>query len=325
MLLRFSSQSALCCYYCSCARFGVLSSINNRIDPSNPFSKTLFWRLKLINLLTTLRGSLLESFFPAAWDLEQVDACVADDPAAILERQNHWHSDFSIQMADTVADFDTMMGHELAMEIRRCQEEGRKLALILPVGPMGMYRWAIYFLQAWEVSCDHVTALNMDEWSDAEGNTLPGSDPRAFQRAMENAFYDPLGEATVPSTQRFFATKEMLPEYHQRISALRRRVPSWWLFLGSDVPFTSLSGSPTSVPNLTATKSGVNRPTVWEPNCTPLPLNKTQLRVSKAEPPLCPPSPTQLVPSFSPRPITSSGVRTEKWDAACSGRVCLFG
>lgn len=176
----------------------------------------------MINLLTTLRGSLLESFFPAAWDLEQVDACVADDPAAILERQKHWHSDFSIQMADTVADFDTMMGHALAMEIRRCREEGRKLALILPVGPMGMYRWAIYFLQAWEVSCDHVTALNMDEWSDAEGNTLPGSDPRAFQRAMENALYDPLGEATVPSTQRFFATKKMLPEYHQRISALQK-------------------------------------------------------------------------------------------------------
>ena len=33
-----------------------------------------------MNLLTTLKGSLLESFFPAGWDLAKWDACVADDP-----------------------------------------------------------------------------------------------------------------------------------------------------------------------------------------------------------------------------------------------------
>src|SRR5208337_4873949 len=100
-----------------------------------------------MNLLTTLKGSLLESFFPAGWDLAKWDACVADDPKAIFDRQSKWHSDFSIRMADTVADFDVMLGHELAMEIRRCREAGRKLVLILPVGPMGMYRWTVYFLR----------------------------------------------------------------------------------------------------------------------------------------------------------------------------------
>ena len=175
----------------------------------------------MINLLTTLKGSLLESFFPAAWDLAQWDACIADDPTAIFDRQEHWHGGFSIRMAENVADFSVMLGHELAMEILRSREVGRKLALILPVGPMGMYRWATYFLHAWGVNCDHITGFNMDEWSDAEGNTLSSSDPRAFQKAMENAFYGPLGEITVPLNQRFFATKEMLPEYHDHISALR--------------------------------------------------------------------------------------------------------
>ena len=175
-----------------------------------------------MNLLTTLKGSLLEDFFPAGWDLAQWDACVADDPKAIFERQPKWHKDYSIRMANNVADFDVMLGHELAMEIRRTREAGRKLALILPVGPMGMYRWTVYFLRDWNVPCDHVTGFNMDEWSDAEGNTLPGDHPGAFQYAMETAFYGPLGELTVPPGQRFFATRKLLPEYPDRIGALRK-------------------------------------------------------------------------------------------------------
>jgi glucosamine-6-phosphate deaminase len=174
-----------------------------------------------MNLLTTLKGSLLESFFPPAWDLAQWDACVADDPAAILDRQPQWHADFSVRMADNLDDFNVVLGHELALEIRRAREAGRKLALILPVGPMGMYRWTVYFLREWKIRCDHVHGFNMDEWSDAEGNTLPPDNPGAFQFAMEGALYGPLDEATVPPAQRFFATKQRLPEYAERIAALR--------------------------------------------------------------------------------------------------------
>ena len=175
----------------------------------------------MINLLTTLKGSLLESFFPPAWDLAQWDACVADDPAAIFDRQPHWHDGFCIRMAESVPDFDVMLGHEIAMEIRRCRDAGRQLVMILPVGPMGMYRWATYFLRDWGINCAHVNGFNMDEWSDAEGNTLPGNNPGAFQNAMENAFYGPLGDATVPASQRFYATKDILPEYHDHIACLR--------------------------------------------------------------------------------------------------------
>jgi glucosamine-6-phosphate deaminase len=93
--------------------------------------------------------------------------------------------------------------------------------MILPVGPMGMYKWAVYFLQEWNVDCAHVYGFNMDEWSDAEGNTLEPTNPGAFQYAMEQAFYGPLGALTVPPEQRNFATKANLPTYADKIAALK--------------------------------------------------------------------------------------------------------
>ena len=199
----------------------------------------------MINLLTTLKGSLLESFFPPAWDLAQWDACVADDPKAIFDRQPKWHKDYSIRMANDVADFDVMLGHELAMEIRRCREAGRKLALILPVGPMGMYRWTVYFLRDWNVPCDHVHGFNMDEWSDGEGNTLPSDDPGAFQYAMESAFYGPLRELTVPAGAALFCHEALaarVPGAHH-LFAQRRRKARGGLWHWARLPYRFLGAS----------------------------------------------------------------------------------
>ncbi|MBM4081717.1 MAG: glucosamine-6-phosphate isomerase, partial [Planctomycetes bacterium] len=143
-------------------------------------------------------------------------------PEDITKRQPWWHKQFEPVPCDTLADFDTFMGHEIALEILKARKNGHKLILILPVGPMGMYRWAVYFLKEWGVDCKHVYGFNMDEWSDAQGNTLPPSNPGAFQNAMEQAFYGPLGKLTVPTSQRHFATKKLLPTYPEKIGALRK-------------------------------------------------------------------------------------------------------
>ncbi|MBA3315422.1 MAG: glucosamine-6-phosphate isomerase [Planctomycetaceae bacterium] len=174
-----------------------------------------------MNLLTTLPGSMMEGFLPSGWDLKKIDACVADDPRSINDRQAWWHRDFRPIACDTLADFDTFMGHEIALTIRRAREAGEQLVLILPVGPMGMYRWTVFFLKEWGVGCDHVYGFNMDEWSDAEGNTLPSDNPAAFRYAMEQAFYGPLGKLTVPEKQRHFATKDVIGTYGDRIGELK--------------------------------------------------------------------------------------------------------
>src|SRR6516165_6460365 len=163
-----------------------------------------------MDLITTLGGSLMEGFFPAGWDLAKIDRLAALPPDSLQERQSWWNPKFEPVACASFEDFDTYMGHEIAREIQLSRQAGRPLALILPVGPMGMYRWTVYFLTEWDVACDHVHGFNMDEWSDAQGNTLPPDNPGAFQNAMEQAFYGPLGSATIPRQQSHFALKSEL-------------------------------------------------------------------------------------------------------------------
>ena len=177
-----------------------------------------------MNLLTTLEGSMMEGFLPQGWDLARVDACCAHPPEAISERQPWWHPRFTLQPCRSVADFEVMFGHEIARTIREARESGRQVALILPVGPMGMYRWAVYFLAEWGVKCDHVHGFNMDEWSDRDGRTLAADQLGSFRSAMETTFYGPLIAAGlgIPEHQRSFATLDRLPEYGNQIAALKK-------------------------------------------------------------------------------------------------------
>jgi len=176
-----------------------------------------------MNLVSTLKGSMLEDFFPAGWDLAKMDKCCSNPPEEMTKRQPWWNKNFEVVPCETLGDFDTFMGHEIALEIKKAKDAKRQIVFILPVGPMGMYKWAVYFLKEWGVSCKHVHGFNMDEWSDAKGKTLPPGSPGAFQDAMEDALYDPLGKLTVPKKQRHYATKRELPTYGEQISALRKK------------------------------------------------------------------------------------------------------
>ena len=166
-----------------------------------------------------LKEASSKAFIRKDEDFDRIAECCSHAPEEVTERQDFWNPGFAPVSCATVADFDVKMGHEIANRIRMAKEAGRKAAFILPVGPMGMYKWAVYFLREWNVKCDHVWCFNMDEWADGEGNTITGE--ASFQSAMESAFYGPLGELTVPVDHRNFATKDNLPTYFEKIAALK--------------------------------------------------------------------------------------------------------
>jgi glucosamine-6-phosphate deaminase len=188
--------------------------------------------LDRIDLLKTVKGSRFDGFFPDAWDLDRIDRCCSMKPEQVYERESWWHKDFEPVCGDTLSEFNTLMGHEIAYQIKLARDEGRELILILSAGPMGMYAWAAKFLNAWSVDCSHVHGFNMDEWSDADGNTLPSSNPGAFRNAMTAAFYGPLGDYTVPEGQRHFATKDELPTYADQMGNLRAKGAKFVLIYG---------------------------------------------------------------------------------------------
>lgn len=178
---------------------------------------------KNLTLLNTIKGSLIEGFYPQGWDLKKIDKCCSLGFDKATKPAKFWNKDFKPVAVSSVDDMDQKMGNAIADEIESTRKQGRNLAIILPVGPMGMYKTVVQRIKKSKTKMDHVFTFNMDEWSDAKGNTMPGNQPGGFEHAMTEALFGPLGSLTVPPAQRNFATKKNLPTYPEKIARLRER------------------------------------------------------------------------------------------------------
>jgi glucosamine-6-phosphate deaminase len=175
-----------------------------------------------LDMLSTIKGSLLDGFYPRGWDLRRIDRCCAMGPKKLLTPSRWWNRDFKPVVVRDVNEMDRKMGDAIADEIEQTRRRGQKLAIILPVGPMGMYKTVVTRITSSRTPCDHVTTFNMDEWSDRRGNTMPGNQVGGFEHAMKSALFNPLGKYTVPPRQRNFAVKTNLPMYASKIAVLKR-------------------------------------------------------------------------------------------------------
>ena len=177
---------------------------------------------KTLTMLNTIRGSLIEGFYPKGWDLKRIDRCCDMGLKRVTTLARHWNRQFKPVPVASVDEMDKRMGDAIADQIEQTRKEGRGLAIILPVGPMGMYKTVVARLKKSKTKTDHVHTFNMDEWSDASGNTMPGNQPGGFEHAMTEALFGPLGSLTVPPAQRNFATRQNLPKYPDKIARLRQ-------------------------------------------------------------------------------------------------------
>jgi glucosamine-6-phosphate deaminase len=176
---------------------------------------------KKLDMLNTIKGSMLDGFYPRGWNLKRIDACCALGLKKIVTPAKWWNRGFKPIPVRDVAEMDRRMGDAIADQIEQTRRANRKLAIILPVGPMGMYETVVSRIRKSRTPCDHVTTFNMDEWADARGNTMPGDQVGGFEHAMNGALFGPLGTFTVPPRQRNFAVKENLPTYAGKIARIK--------------------------------------------------------------------------------------------------------
>jgi glucosamine-6-phosphate deaminase len=174
-----------------------------------------------LNMMNTIKGSRLDGFYPKGWDLNRIDRCCAMGFEKLMRRARHWNREFKPVAVADVHEMDRRMGDAIADQIEQSHRATQKLAMILPVGPVGMYATVVKRLKQSKTPCDHVTTFNMDEWADKDGNTAPGNQLGGFQFIMGQALFGPLGRLTVPNVQRNFATKQNLPTYAKKIAALK--------------------------------------------------------------------------------------------------------
>ena len=71
-----------------------------------------------MNFNSTVKGSLLEGFYPAGWDMAKIDACCNKG----VEREPFWNKDFHPVSCEDIGEFDAKMGHEIALQIKNARE-----------------------------------------------------------------------------------------------------------------------------------------------------------------------------------------------------------
>ena len=68
---------------------------------------------------STVKGSLLEGFYPVGWDMEKIDACCEKG----IAREDFWNDEFVPTECKDIHEFDVLMGHEIALQIKKAKEE----------------------------------------------------------------------------------------------------------------------------------------------------------------------------------------------------------
>ena len=110
----------------------------------------------------------------------------------------HTNPQFRIGIIEDPADLYAAFAADLVGRIAVARDAGRRLVLILPVGPVPQYRLAVRQINEMRLDCSHVHTFNMDEYADEDGHTAPADWPGSFQRAMWENFFGLIDRALRP-------------------------------------------------------------------------------------------------------------------------------
>jgi glucosamine-6-phosphate deaminase len=101
----------------------------------------------------------------------------------------HANPDFRISVVEDPGEFYAAFALDIVSRIVRANEEGRKVVMILPVGPVPQYTIAVNMINQLRISCRNLVTFNMDEYADDEGRTAPPEWTGSFQTSMWESFF----------------------------------------------------------------------------------------------------------------------------------------
>ncbi len=101
----------------------------------------------------------------------------------------HPNPQFKIRVIENIDEFYFEFALDIVTRIRQALEEGKKLVLILPAGPIPQYRIAARLINELKIPLRHVHTFNMDEYANEAGETAPESWPGSFKKAMVENFF----------------------------------------------------------------------------------------------------------------------------------------
>ncbi len=130
----------------------------------------------------------------------------------------HPHPQFRIRVIENTDEFYFEFALDIVTRIRQALEEGRKLVLILPAGPIPQYRIAARLINELGISLKHVHTFNMDEYANEVGETAPESWPGSFKKSMIENFFSLIDkELRIPESQIHFPSGENIEDYGKMI------------------------------------------------------------------------------------------------------------
>ena len=149
-------------------------------------------------------------------------------PGELLKRKEHWHPEFSVELADTLEAHNYKLAIQIYSRLVEHTSMGRPVIWITPVGPMGHYPIiAELFNKVGGVVPELVHPFAMDEWSMNNGDPVSKKDfpyLTKFEEDMEDQFYGLMNsKMRIPRKNRSFAAGKGLLEYEKRIDTLLDR------------------------------------------------------------------------------------------------------
>jgi glucosamine-6-phosphate deaminase len=103
-----------------------------------------------------------------------------------------------LRILPTAEDVQRDFAATLFAELHDARRDGRELAIIVPVGPTGQYRFVAQQVNDARLSLDHVTFFGMDNWLDWEGRPIPLDDPISLEGTFHRLFLDRLDPGLCP-------------------------------------------------------------------------------------------------------------------------------